>query len=73
MSGNGVSTYSPDQKIQTTIDPIAQKLYVIDKIAQQTINAPGGGQLVQKGEVITQRIANTAAYLDILDELYHCC
>jgi hypothetical protein len=73
LSSNPVASYSLGDKIHTKIDPIAQKAYVIDKIAQQTINAPGGGQLVQTGEVITQRIANAAAYLDVLDELYHCC
>jgi hypothetical protein len=73
MMSNPVTTYSTGRKVQAITDPVAQKAYVIDKTAQQTINAPGGGQLVQKGEVITERIANTAAYLDVLDELYHCC
>jgi hypothetical protein len=58
---------------QAIIDPIAQKAYVIDKIAQRTVDAPEGGQLVQKGEVINLRIANAAEHLHILDELYRCC
>jgi hypothetical protein len=58
---------------QTIIDPMAQKAYVIDKIAQRTVDAPEGGRLVQKGEIISLRIANAAEHLHILDELYRCC
>jgi hypothetical protein len=62
-----------DRENQTTIDSIAQKAYVIDKIAQRAVDAPEGGRLVQKGEIIDLRIANAAEHLHILDELYRCC
>lgn len=62
-----------EKENQTTIDSIAQKAYVIDKIAQRTVDAPEGGRLVQKGEIINLRIANAAEHLHILDELYRCC
>jgi hypothetical protein len=62
-----------NQASQAIVDSIAQKAYVIDKIAQRTIQAPEGGRLVQKGEVINLRIANAAEHLHILDELYRSC
>jgi hypothetical protein len=58
---------------QTIINPTTQKAHLIGKVAQRTVDAPEGGRLVQKGEVINLRIANAAEHLHILDELYHCC
>jgi uncharacterized protein YrrD len=54
----------------TIVDPAAQQAFVLDKVAQQTVEAPGGGYLVQAGEIITLEISNAAAHLKVLDELY---
>jgi uncharacterized protein YrrD len=52
------------------VDRDAQKAFVIDKIAQRAVHAPDGGDLVREGEVITFGMANAAAHLDVLDDLY---
>jgi uncharacterized protein YrrD len=52
------------------VDPAAQKAFVVDKVAQNTVDAPDGGELVQKGEVITAGMADAAEHLEVLDQLY---
>ena len=54
----------------TVVDRSAQKAFVLNKVAQQTVNLPNGDYLVLAGEVITPAAANTAERLDILDGLY---
>jgi uncharacterized protein YrrD len=56
--------------IDAIVDRAAQKNFVIDKVAQQAVEAPDGGHLVQAGEVITLGIANAAEHLEVLDDLY---
>jgi uncharacterized protein YrrD len=52
------------------VDRAAQKAFVVDQVAQRSVDAPDGGRLVNAGEVITVGMANAAEHLDILDELY---
>jgi uncharacterized protein YrrD len=52
------------------VDRDAQKAFVVDKVAQKTVNDPNGHHLVVVGEVINLDIADTAEQLGILDELY---
>ncbi|MBW4550671.1 MAG: PRC-barrel domain-containing protein [Aphanocapsa sp. GSE-SYN-MK-11-07L] len=52
------------------VDPAEQKAFAVGKVAEQTVDAPGGGQLVLKGEIITPAIADAAEHLDVLDALY---
>jgi uncharacterized protein YrrD len=52
------------------IDRSAQKAFVVGQMAQLSVNAPDGKQLVQAGDVITLDMANAAEHLDVLDELY---
>jgi uncharacterized protein YrrD len=54
----------------TIVDPAAQKAFAIDKVAQKTVEAPDGGQLVTEGSVITSGMCDAAEHLGILDELY---
>jgi uncharacterized protein YrrD len=59
------------QLANAIIDPAEQKSFVVGKVAQTTVKAPEGGDLVTEGEVITLESANSAEYLHVLDELYH--
>jgi uncharacterized protein YrrD len=52
------------------VDPSAQKAFVIGKVAEHTVDAPDGGQLVREGEVITSGMADAAEHLEVLDQLY---
>ncbi len=52
------------------IDRDAQKAFVLDKVAQKTVNDPNGHHLIVAGEVINLDVSNTAEQLGILDELY---
>lgn len=52
------------------VDPAEQKAFAVGKVAEQTVDAPGGGQLVLKAEIITPAIADAAEHLDVLDALY---
>jgi uncharacterized protein YrrD len=52
------------------VDREAQKAFVIDKIARRTVHSPGGGDLVQEGDVITIGVVNAAEHLEVLDDLY---
>lgn len=54
----------------TVVDRSAQKAFVLNKVAQQTVYLPNGDCLVLAGEVITLTAANTAERLDLLDGLY---
>jgi uncharacterized protein YrrD len=54
----------------TIVDPAAQKAFAIDKVAQKTVEAPDGGELVTEGSIITAGMCDTAEYLGVLDELY---
>jgi uncharacterized protein YrrD len=54
----------------TVIDREAQKAFVLDKVAQKTVDAPDGSHLVLAGEVINRDLSNTAERLELLDELY---
>jgi hypothetical protein len=56
--------------IKMLINCTMQKAFVLNQIAQQTVDAPGGGYLIQEGELITPRISNIADYLEVLDDLY---
>jgi hypothetical protein len=47
-----------------------KNLEVIDKVAQQTLDAPGGGRLLTCGDTVTLKVFQAAEYLEILDELY---
>jgi sporulation protein YlmC with PRC-barrel domain len=47
-----------------------RKAFITGKVAQSTVDAPGGGCLVVEGGVITSTIADAAHYLDVLAELY---
>jgi hypothetical protein len=48
----------------------SRKIFIVDKIAQQTLEAPGGGQLLVIGDIVTLKVFRAAEYLEILDELY---
>jgi uncharacterized protein YrrD len=52
------------------VDPSEQKAFVVGKVAQTSVEAPEGGHLVFKGELISLAVANAAEHLDVLDELY---
>lgn len=52
------------------INPEEQKAFVVGKIVEQDVIAPGGQSLVLQRQVVTQAIANSADSLGILDELY---
>ena len=52
------------------VDPDEQKSYVLGKVAQHTISAPGGGVLIAAGEQVTPAIIEAAEYFRLLDELY---
>jgi uncharacterized protein YrrD len=65
-TGRAVSSKVTD----TIVDPAAQKAFVIDKVAQETVAAPDGGQIVAAGAIITAGMCDAAEHLGILDELY---
>jgi uncharacterized protein YrrD len=65
-AGQAASTKLTD----AIVDPAAQRTFVIGKVAQHTVAAPDGGNLVQEGEVITSGMADAAEHLDVLDQLY---
>ena len=52
------------------VDQNAQKYFVLDKVAQKTVNDLDGHYLIVAGEVINQDVSNIAEQLGILDELY---
>jgi uncharacterized protein YrrD len=52
------------------VDPATQKAFAIDKVAQETVEAPDGGQIVTAGAVITAGMCDAAEHLGILDEIY---
>ncbi len=52
------------------VDRDAQKAFMVDKVAQKTVNDPNGHHLIVAGEVINLDVSNTAEQLGILDELY---
>ncbi len=54
----------------TIVDPKEQKAFVVGKAAERSVSVPGGGYLVIEGQTVTQTMANSAQYLDILDDLY---
>jgi hypothetical protein len=56
--------------IKKLLNCTMQKAFVLNQIAQQTVDAPGGGYLIQQGELITHRISNIADYLEVFDDLY---
>lgn len=53
-----------------TLDPAAQKAFVIGKTAEQDVMTPGGESLVLAGQPVTQAIVAAAEALGILDRLY---
>jgi uncharacterized protein YrrD len=65
-AGQAVSSKVTD----TIVNPVNQKAFVIDKVAQETVEAPDGGQIVAAGTIITAGMCNAAEHLGILDELY---
>ncbi len=65
-AGRAVSAKVTD----TIVDPVDQKAFAINKVAQKTVQAPDGGQLVTEGSVITAGMCDAAEHLGILDELY---
>lgn len=54
----------------TIVDRAAQKAFVVNKVAQQTVNLPSGDRLVLSGETITTQAADAAERLELLDQLY---
>ena len=54
----------------TIVDRAAQKAFVVNKVAQQTVNLPSGDLLVLSGETITTQAADAAERLELLDQLY---
>ncbi len=52
------------------VDPAEQKAFVLGKVAQQVVVAPGDVMLIQSGERVTPAIIETAEYFHLLDELY---
>jgi uncharacterized protein YrrD len=54
----------------TIVDAAAQKAFAVGKVAQKTVEAPEGGQLVAEGSIITPGMCDAAEHLEILDELY---
>jgi uncharacterized protein YrrD len=54
----------------TIVNPEEQKAFVVGKTAERSVSVPGGGYLVLEGQMVTQTMANSAQYLDILDDLY---
>jgi uncharacterized protein YrrD len=54
----------------TIVDPQEQKVFVVGRTAERSVAVPGGGYLVLEGQIVTQEMANSAQYLDILDDLY---
>jgi len=52
------------------VDPAEQRAFVLGKVAQQTMEAPGGGVLIVRGDTVTQTTIQTAEYFNLLDELY---
>jgi uncharacterized protein YrrD len=54
----------------TIVDPEEQKAFVVGKTAERSVSVPGGGYIVLKDQTVTQTMANSAQYLDILDDLY---
>jgi uncharacterized protein YrrD len=55
---------------ETIVDPAAQRAFVVGKVAQHTVAAPDGGDLVQEGEVITPGMLDAAEHLEVMDQLY---
>lgn len=66
VAGRAATTRVTD----TIVDRAAQKAFVVNKVAQQTVNVPSGDRLVLAGETITARVADAAERLEVLDELY---
>jgi uncharacterized protein YrrD len=52
------------------LNPAEQKAFVVGRIAEETVKAPGGGDLILRGATITPEIAEMAEYIDVLDDLY---
>jgi uncharacterized protein YrrD len=52
------------------VDPAEQKVFVLGKVAQHTIDSPGGGIMIACGERVTPAIIEVAEYFHLLDELY---
>jgi uncharacterized protein YrrD len=65
-AGRAVSAKVTD----TIVDPVNQKAFAINKVAQKTVQAPDGGQLVTEGSTITAGMCDAAEHLGVLDELY---
>lgn len=54
----------------TIVSPEEQKEFVIGKAVDSDIIAPGGQALILQGQIVTPGIANSAEYLEVLDQLY---
>jgi uncharacterized protein YrrD len=54
----------------TIVDPAEQKAFVLGKVAQKTIDVPGGGTLISQDDIVTDTTIEFAEYFHLLDELY---
>jgi uncharacterized protein YrrD len=54
----------------TVVDLEEQKTFARGKVAQRTVDAPGGGVLINAGEIVTPTIIEAAEYFHLVDELY---
>jgi uncharacterized protein YrrD len=56
--------------IKMLLNCTIQKAFVLNQIAQQTVDVHDCGYLIQKDELLTPRSSNIAEYLEVFDELY---
>jgi uncharacterized protein YrrD len=54
----------------TIIDPQEQRLFVVGRIAQETVNLPDGSPLVVEGQTVAPRHVEVAANQNLLAQLY---
>jgi uncharacterized protein YrrD len=56
--------------IKMLLNCTMQKAFVLHQIAQQTVDVPDYGYLIQEDKLLTPRSSNIAEYLEVFDELY---
>ncbi len=56
--------------IKMLLNCTMQKSFVLHQIAQQTVDVPDYGYLIQENKLLTPQSSNVAEYLEVFDELY---
>lgn len=52
------------------VNPDEQRVFVLGKILQKSLQAPDGSYIAMRGQIVTEEISSTAESFNMLDDLY---